>query len=46
MENDICECENCKNYPIKHFDKCSICGSESYHKVVIRGEKKKKEDEE
>lgn len=28
----ICECENCGLYPLKHFEKCPKCGSESFHK--------------
>lgn len=28
----VCECENCGHFPLKHFEKCPHCHSESFHR--------------
>lgn len=40
-----CECENCGNYPLKHFEKCPKCFSESFHKVIFKEGEKEKDEE-
>ena len=32
---DICECEQCGKYPLKHLEKCPHCNSEAYHKTKV-----------
>lgn len=29
--NHKCECENCGKFPLKHYERCPFCGSESFH---------------
>ena len=30
-QKETCECEICHYYPLKHFQRCPRCRSESFH---------------
>lgn len=37
-EKNICECENCGNYPLKHLERCDKCNSTAWHTLKIKYE--------
>ena len=40
-EKDECRCENCGEFPLKHFEECPKCHSEGLH-ITIKKEKESK----
>ena len=47
IQKEVCICEdnNCKYYPLKHFEKCPKCKSTAFHlKVIIKEDEKIVED--
>lgn len=41
---DECKCETCGYEPLKHFEKCPNCNSESYHITTKESEINRKEE--